>query len=415
MAIKYLNVADPLLIVNSAINVIASAVVVVTIFILVKKPDRNGGREKKFNVYIQIILFMSVFQGITDASLFLNYGCRGLDLGSVYECQQTYIYIFFSALFATNAWSNALSTVLAYIILTRKSPELGAFKLPIFSALFLVCTVGTVLITNLCGAEWLKVLDSVRLLQIVYNCVLIGAIWVPLLQGQLLTTSYEDRHKDPLYALVQKVSFYPLIQSLTSIPACLYDFQYGPTTLFTNNASTAQAIYFFIWVVLQPLGGVLTLGVFFVTQKGSKEAFLSIFCGSKYTNNDKDQIDSGAKAGQQNAMQRERPSSSRVTSDYGLERESNLSIGFEQHVSPPSQVYENTELSMNYFDFNEGELVEEIIRIQREKDTIETASQNRLRSTEDSLKSASETSLAMSPMQSGRTSRTSRSSVSEPL
>jgi len=93
-----------------------------------------------------------------------------------------------------------------------------------------------------------------------------------------VSTKYH-RKKSPLYHLLVKLVFYPIVQIVTRLGTAPYDLIYHDfMARYPANAPLQQTIFLYFQVFLAPSGGILTFFVFLLVQTSAKTELKRMLC-----------------------------------------------------------------------------------------------------------------------------------------
>jgi len=127
-------------------------------------------------------------------------------------------------------------------------------------------------------AEWevmIQLYSYVRNTTVIISLLVLLRIYYILRQ-----TSNQEGHKSnnhPLYHLLQRLVWYPVIQGITRFCGSLYILVYGQiANSYPENAGTFQTICLYIVVVGMPLAGIGSFLVFVSQQHGARDSLITM-------------------------------------------------------------------------------------------------------------------------------------------
>jgi hypothetical protein len=280
------KIAEYMWLINVIMNVSASFITILMIWRLWKK------KVLRMNLYIKCVLIMTIFQLILDGSIGLEFYCA--ETTTYHTCTSIFVGGFGTGGIGASIWSFlivsaalftvefsrnpthreqaitfiiSMSIILAYAIVFSHGGYIAHDDLPYFDILLSWYNLGRFTLIGL-------------------TLMAIGRLYYLLLQ----TTIPGHRKTSPLYYLLRKLVYYPIVQILCRLACAPYNYIYKNTIgsyPSGGNGGIIQQIFLFIFVIGTPTAGLGGLFVFFTMQSGAKSELIEIITFNFYTRNDK--------------------------------------------------------------------------------------------------------------------------------
>ena len=242
----------------AALNVAAS---VLTIALIIYMRNR---KVLRITMYLEMVIAMTIFQALYDMSFFF----------STIVCDSPGICFTFDVLYfslmgiTTSLWALLIICSVGWVISYETVP----------SATFIrVCwgIVVTVFIGVAVMIEEYMRAGNVRAAINVYSVSRITIIAISVVQVVALYVSIYSRsgvraQQDPLYHLVRKLVWYPLVQIISRMGGSTYDLVYHrlPSS-YTEGSSFQETVLLYMFVIFTPSAGIGCAAVFCTIQKGA--------------------------------------------------------------------------------------------------------------------------------------------------
>lgn len=256
---------------NVIVNVTASILTLLLIWYM----HRNG---TKVNLYIKCVVVMTIYQLAYDGTLYPIIQVCGSASGkhgctAVASCGQK----MGGAGAAT--WSIMIMSCCWWTAERGMEPSKRKEMTIFFFVNFLLLAYGAASAYQGYHAADDKPMYGYYL--VVYNYLrlaLIGAsvlIFCRLYYILTLVSVANNRQRSPLYHLLRKIVYYPLVQCMTRLGTTPYNLTYKSSfSRFPENASTTQTVLCYMSVLLAPSAGLGAFCVFLHMQTGAKAQLL---------------------------------------------------------------------------------------------------------------------------------------------
>ena len=263
-----LNVALYTYYVGIFINVVASLMTLSLIWYM----RRNG--SLRLNLYLKCVLLLTFHQTIYDMALNFTYICGPATGKKTCHMLHTFGYTFGGI----GAASYAFLLIAATTFMVQYARQPTQFEqnamFVILEALILTWAV----IQCIGGynsydhptqyANLLVIYSYGRLVIIGMTAILLIFLYYRVRQ----VTSVADRGSSPLYHLVKKLVWYPIVQIVCRLGATVYNLTFkAAIDSFPNNAGGGQIVCLYMYVFFTPLAGLGGLLVFLYMQHGAWE------------------------------------------------------------------------------------------------------------------------------------------------
>jgi hypothetical protein len=246
---------------------------------------------KKWNGYIAVILHMCVMQMIYDAF----FSVRTTGGGTAYQYTVTGIK-FFSGISST-VWSNILVLTILRVITTGRTLDI----LSNFRLLFAIAIVPSLIFSSLAVIFSIQdghssfvlfsyVYYSTRILSITINFVAFTIIYLHTIRTKHSKPTLFNRifYPDAIYVsinstpqevaidiLSRRMFYYPFVQALGRIGACIYEGMYGFDKYSGNSSETQFALACFYYLTAPSIGAGYLI-IFLIMQPKAYKHFKSL-------------------------------------------------------------------------------------------------------------------------------------------
>jgi hypothetical protein len=213
-------------------------------------------KSKRWNAYVQIILSMTVSQLLYDISFYFL--LNGSDLAFYF---QEFLSSYAGA--ATALWTNVVSGVVMYLVVTRKSMDIEKQYCYFFS---FISTISLLLAVT--GCVYLN--SDVRKRDICYDAyiafrgvsILFNIVSYFVISRNLNEIGISSRYSSiraPLQLLSSRIKYYPIVQILSRAWPTYYEIAYGFSKLHNkvyavNNMQEIVSLYLFAFFL--PIAGI---------------------------------------------------------------------------------------------------------------------------------------------------------------
>ena len=259
-----------------SLNVAASIITILLIFFM----RRNG--TLKVNLYVKCVLLMTLYQGIYDYALLPVDGRCGAPSGKHF-CTAFYTFCFVVPGYGAALWSIMLLIAALFTVEMGRKPtyreEIGAFvfvHVLMFSYFWPITRAGYYASTDMQAfVDQIIIYDISRLVLIGISFLVMFRFYFVFLKMSVPN----ERKRSPLYHLILKLIFYPLVQCMCRLAPTPYDMGYHSTMAdFPENAGALQTFLVYLEVIFLPTAGIGAFIVFLLMQRGTYAELKRMLC-----------------------------------------------------------------------------------------------------------------------------------------
>ncbi len=255
---------------NVVINISASILTLILIWYM----HRYG--TMKVNVYFKCVLLMTFYQLVYDCTLYpVIQGCDKV----VGTCRAVALLGQYMGGLGAGIWSLLIIVVCWVTSELGRKPNKCEERTAFVLINFLVLAYGASgayqgyhfynpnHITHFMPFFNIEVYIYLRLALIGVSLLVICRLYYVL----TLVSYANNRQRSPLYHLLRKIIYYPIVQCITRLGPTPYNLTYGSNfSSFPENAGTMQTVLCYMSVMLAPSAGLGAFFVFLHMQAGSK-------------------------------------------------------------------------------------------------------------------------------------------------
>jgi hypothetical protein len=229
---------------------------------------------------LSIIGTMTVFQMLFDTTFIMAYQVFKDPNGTPGPLYYLYSFVSFFAGLTATFWTNIISAMAYYIVRYIEPAKISKY----FKHYFILATVPSLIFaiiattieaSNSAHAQASKIthltFNSLKLLSIIFNigiyCLLQIRIYNMGNQHSIAMVS--------ICTLAARLKYYPIVQTITRLPATIYVFVYTGTG-YANDHRASRIFANFLYDLTTPLGGLGFFLVFMSMQPMAKHHFMRI-------------------------------------------------------------------------------------------------------------------------------------------
>jgi hypothetical protein len=257
---------------NIAINTAASALTLILMLFMYK---RNA---LKFNLFIKCVLLLTTYQFMYDASLALGYECGPTSSGARRYCTSLWMIGWTFGGFGAALWSLIILIVAARTIISKTEPTKGQQYI-VFALAHLFMIAWAVPYAR-GGLVFYREPSYFTSLLVAYNDTRLAIVFITIFVMVYLyfkVVSYSNF--GPVQHLFRKLVFYPIIQCVTRLGACAYQFKYHSTIdEYPARPDSLQRYLLYLYVLFTPLAGGLSFLVFLNMKDEAKKYLRLLLC-----------------------------------------------------------------------------------------------------------------------------------------
>lgn len=246
-----------------AFSVLSGVGSLLVMFLVRKKGDTN--------TQVTLIWWMSLTQLLYDAS-FVPAAAQG-------GTQATYL----AGQFLQNTFgllssfiTNVIAGILYYVIAKRKAFDLQKYWMEVCVLTYLpVLLIQVAVVWAICtdpegNLHTVNVIYYwMRVISIVLNFALCSMAYYQLIE-RMTDSSFRTYTDTLLRTLIKRTAFYPIVQAVTRLPACYYEYEYGWRP-YVGEGGTLEYIEAILWVVFTPSAGVGYLAIYLISAPGARQ------------------------------------------------------------------------------------------------------------------------------------------------
>ena len=261
---------------NILVNVLAS---VITLLLMVYMRARGTLR---FSLYVKCVVFMTLYQMIYDTSLVpVIQFCPPRSGEHICTSVVTAGFVFGGLGAATFSWillALATFTIDSGRELTAKEQNIVVIGVHFF---LIIYTIPYILVAYRSDVDivlfdkYVVVYNYMRFLMIGISFLIIARFIYLFFK----LTEKGFRVSTPLYHLLMKLIWYPLVQCVTRLGISSYDLTYdSDISNFPENANATQTALAYMYVLLGPAAGVGTMLIFLYVQADAASELKNMLC-----------------------------------------------------------------------------------------------------------------------------------------
>ena len=250
----------------SILSGVASALVM---FLIKKKGD--------WNTHVTLIWWMTAFQFCYDATFVpsaMHGGDRTTYLFGQF-CQNTFGLL-------SSFITNVIAGILYYVIVMRKAFDLDAYWVQVA-----VLTYAPVLLIQI-ATIWAIISGpekNLREVNVIYYWLRVVSIVINFAfcsmayyahVGRMTDSNFRTYTDGLLRTIIKRTLWYPIVQAITRLPACYYEFKHGWQP-YSGNGSDEMYTEAILWVLFTPSAGVGYLAIYLISAPGSKQNMHKLF------------------------------------------------------------------------------------------------------------------------------------------
>ena len=263
-----LNTAMNIYDINIAINVLASILTLVLIWFM----RRNG--TLKVNLYLKCVLLMTFHQMIFDIALLLGLPCSPSSLH--HTCTSVYVGGFVFGGIGASVFALMILVTTAFVIEYNKQPT--PKQVYWSCSLLYVFIIGWTIPYAIYAYRvhdnlkfWGKLLDYYNDCRfVIVGLTVTVLLWLQFRMRQI--THGQDRSRNPIYHLIRRLIFYPIIQVVCRLGPAPYNYIYKSNFVtYPEDAGATQTFLLFVFVIFTPLAGMGAFLLFLYMQNGAKQ------------------------------------------------------------------------------------------------------------------------------------------------
>jgi len=242
----------------AALNVAAS---VLTIALIIYMRSR---KVLRITMYLEMVIAMTIFQALYDMSFFF----------STIVCDSPGICLTFDVLYfslmgiTTSLWALLIICSVGWVISYETVPSASFIR--VCWGIVVTVFIGVAVMIG----EYMRA-GNVDAAINVYSVSRLTIIAISVVQVMALYLSIYRRsgariQQDPLYHLVRKLVWYPIVQIIARVGGSTYDLVYHrlPAS-YTEGSSFQETVLLYMFVIFTPSAGIGCAAVFCTIQKGA--------------------------------------------------------------------------------------------------------------------------------------------------
>jgi hypothetical protein len=253
-----------------AASIFAGVASALVMFLIAKKGDRN--------THVTLIFWMTTFQFFYDAT-FVPSAAHGGDRDTYLFgqfCQNTFGLL-------SSFITNVIAGILYYVIVMRKAFDLHAYWVQVSLLTYLpvlLIQVATIWAFVTDPEKNLRTVNIIyywlRVISIVLNFLLCSMAYYKHV-GTMADSSFRTYTDGLLRTLIKRTLWYPIVQVITRLPACYYEYRYGWKPYVGDGGADkfAEAV---LWVLFTPAAGLGYLAIYLISAPGAKQNMHKLFC-----------------------------------------------------------------------------------------------------------------------------------------
>ena len=226
---------------------------------------------KRWTGYLRLVVNLTLCQLFYDISIIMISGTSKANL-------YTYISLRCISGIATTLWSNVISYVVLYVVITLKAFNVNNNFNMIFTCIFIpAILIGVILpyaiATNNNNLAYIfeQIYFWIRILSIIINIIFYIILTIILQKYNHNTIHYSN---DPIAILAFRMKYYPLIQIITRLAASWYETKYGYTYNYLYSYSIIEKFSIILYSITFPSAGIGYFLIFLIVTPGAYIHFI---------------------------------------------------------------------------------------------------------------------------------------------